>query len=80
MADGADQVHQLELEIVHLMEEVERYRRAAEDALQQLDWCIDYFTRTKNGRVAQALSANRADIRRRYLKRAGQAASATEGT
>lgn len=80
MADGADQVHQLELEITHLMDEVARYRSAAEDALQQLDWCIDYFTGTKNRRVAQALSANRAEIRRKYLKRAGQAAPATEGT
>jgi hypothetical protein len=79
MVDGADRVNQLELEIVHLMGEVERYRSAAEDALQQLDWCIGYFAGNKNGRVAQALSANRAHIRRQSLKRAEQATPATEG-
>ena len=30
-----------------LMEEVERYRSAAEDTLQQLDWCIGYFAGSK---------------------------------
>ena len=70
MTGDKDRVHELELEVVHLMEEVERYRSAAEDALQQLDWCIGYFAGSRNGRVAQALSANRAHIRRHYLKRA----------
>lgn len=35
-------VAELQREIDHLMEEVERYRSAAEDAIQQLDWCIGY--------------------------------------
>ena len=80
MAEDEDRVHELELEVVHLMEEVERYRSAAEDALQQLDWCIGYFAGTKNGKVAQVLSANRAHIRRQYLKRAEQTAPTAEGT
>ena len=29
--------------IRELEDEVERYRRASEDALQQLDWCIGYL-------------------------------------
>jgi hypothetical protein len=80
MVGETDRAHQLELEAVHLREEVERYRRAAEATLQQLDWCIDYFARTKHRRVAQVLSTNRADIRRRYLERAGQTAPPAEGT
>ena len=80
MAGEMDRARQLELEVAHLMEEVERYRSAAEDALQQLDWCIGYFAGTKNSKVAQALSANRAHIRRQYLKRAEQATPAAEGT
>ena len=80
MAGEMDRAHELELEVAHLMEEVERYRSAAEDALQQLDWCIGYFAGTKNGKVAQALSANRAHIRRQYLKRAEQTTPGAEGT
>lgn len=80
MAGEKDRAHELELEVAHLMEEVERYRSAAEDALQQLDWCIGYFAGTKNGKVAQVLSANRAHIRRQYLKRADQTTPAAEGT
>jgi hypothetical protein len=80
MAGEMDRAHELELEVAHLMEEVERYRSAAEDALQQLDWCIGYFAGTKNGKVAQVLSANRAHIRRQYLKRAEQTTPGAEGS
>lgn len=80
MASELDRAHQLELQMVHLMEEVERYRSAAEDALQQLDWCIGYFAGSKNGRLAQALSANRAHIRRTYLRRAEQATPVADET
>jgi hypothetical protein len=38
-----DRVEEPELEVARLMKEVERYRTAAEEALQQLDWCIGYF-------------------------------------
>jgi hypothetical protein len=78
MTGEPERVHELELEMVHLIEEVERYRSAAEDALQQLDWCIGYFAGSRNGRIAQALSANRAHIRRQYLRRAAQATPAAE--
>ena len=63
------QVAELQQEVDHLMEEVERYRSAAEDALQQLDWCIGYFAGSKKGELAHSLSANRSHIRRTYLRR-----------
>lgn len=36
--------------------DVERYRRATEDALQQLDWCIGYFHGCGKRGIAKALS------------------------
>jgi hypothetical protein len=54
------------------MKEVDRYRSATEDALQQLDWCIGYFTGTNKQTIAKSLGANRAHIRRNLLDRAEQ--------
>jgi hypothetical protein len=69
---------ELEMEIVRLMKEVDRYRTAAEDALQQLDWCIGYFAGAHKAQVAKVLSANRAHIRREFLRRSAQSVSAPE--
>ena len=66
------QVAELEQQVHFLMEEVERYRSAAEDALQQLDWCIGYFAGSNKGALAHALSANRSHIRTKYLRREEQ--------
>jgi hypothetical protein len=44
-------------------DEVERYRRAAEDALQQLDWCIGYLHGIRKTEISRALSRNRSHIR-----------------
>jgi hypothetical protein len=44
-------------------EEVERYRQAAEDALQQLDWCIGYLHGIRKTQISRALSRNRSHIR-----------------
>ena len=63
------EVAELQREVDHLMEEVERYRSAAEDTLQQLDWCIGYFAGSHKGALARALSANRSHIRTKYLRR-----------
>jgi hypothetical protein len=41
----------------------ERYRTAAEDALQQLDWCIGYLHGIGKRRIAGALARNRSAIR-----------------
>lgn len=73
MASDSDRISELEGELDHLMHEVERYRSAAEDALQQLDWCIGYLCGSQKGRIAKVLSANRNHIRREYLRRTTQA-------
>jgi len=46
-------------------DEAERYREAAEATLEQLDWCIGYLHRIRKPALADALSRNRAEIRRR---------------
>ena len=43
--------------------EADRYRRAAEDALQQLDWCIGYLHGIRKVGISRALSRNRSQIR-----------------
>jgi hypothetical protein len=47
--------------------ESERYRRAALEALGQLDWCIDYLYGLRKTDIARTLSRNRT----RIIKRAG---------
>jgi len=56
----------------HLDWEIERYRRAAEDALQQLDWCIGYLHGIRKLEVSRALAKNRSYIRSRLLEREEQ--------
>ena len=62
-------LQELEEQVVDLMEEIDRYRTACEDALQQLDWCIGYFTGCNKRSVARSLAANRSTIRRHLLHR-----------
>jgi hypothetical protein len=47
--------------------ESERYRRAAIEALSQLEWCIDYLYGLRKAEIARTLSRNRT----RILERAG---------
>jgi hypothetical protein len=58
--------------IRELENEVERFRRASEDALQQLDWCIGYLHGSGKKAVARAISKNREYIRTNLLKRSEQ--------
>ena len=51
-------------------EELERYRQAAEDALQQLDWCIGYLHGIRKVKISRALARNRSHIRTELLRRA----------
>jgi hypothetical protein len=53
-------------------QEVERYRQAAEDALQQLDWCIGYLHGIRKVQVSRALAKNRSFIRSRLMEREEQ--------
>ena len=69
MNSDTDQVAELEHEVERLMHEVDRYRTATEDTMQQLDWCIGYFTGCNKPRIAKSLGANRAYIRRHLMER-----------
>jgi hypothetical protein len=59
-------------------DELERYRRAAEDALQQLDWCIGYLHGIKKVEISRALAKNRSHIRTQLLKREEEPVPAQE--
>ena len=45
-----------------------RYRRAAEDALQQLDWAIGYLHGIRKTEISRALARNRSFIRRQLMR------------
>jgi hypothetical protein len=45
--------------------DAERYRAAADEALNQLDWCIAYLYRIRKPKLAAAVARNRAEIKRR---------------
>ncbi|HKN93450.1 MAG TPA: hypothetical protein VJU60_03885 [Thermoleophilaceae bacterium] len=51
-------------------DEAERYRRAADDALQQLDWAIGYLHGIRKTEISRALARNRSFIRKRLMGRA----------
>jgi hypothetical protein len=40
-------------------DQAEQYRQAAEDALQQLDWCIGYLHGIRKGKISRQLAKNR---------------------
>jgi hypothetical protein len=44
-----------------------RYRQAAEDALQQLDWTIGYLHGIRKTEISKALAKNRSFIRKRLM-------------
>jgi hypothetical protein len=46
----------------------ERYRLAAEDALQQLDWCIGYLHGIRKAKISRQLAKNRNFIKRNLMK------------
>ena len=50
--------------------EADRYRKAAEDALQQLDWAIGYLHGIRKVDISKALAKNRSFIRRELMGRA----------
>jgi hypothetical protein len=53
-------------------DELERYRQAAEDALQQLDWCIGYLHGIRKSEISRALAKNRSQIRTQLMRRPEQ--------
>ena len=48
-------------------EDADRYRTAAEDALQQLDWAIGYLHGIHKTEISRALAKNRSYIRRQLM-------------
>ena len=52
--------------------EVDRYRQAADDALQQLDWAIGYLHGIRKVEISRVLSRNRSVIRRNLRGEAEQ--------
>jgi hypothetical protein len=48
-------------------QEPDRYRRAAEDALQQLDWAIGYLHGIRKTDISKALAKNRSFIRSQLM-------------
>jgi hypothetical protein len=48
--------------------DAERYRQAAEDALQQLDWCIGYLHGIRKAELSARLAKNRTQIKRSLMK------------
>jgi hypothetical protein len=44
--------------------EAERYKQAATDALEMVDWCIGYFVGSHKGSIAAQLAKSRAHIRK----------------
>jgi hypothetical protein len=50
----------------------ERYRQAAEDALQQLDWCIGYLHGIRKGTISSQLARNRRYIRQNLMREAAE--------
>jgi hypothetical protein len=49
-------------------DETDRYRQAAEDALQQLDWCIGYLHGIHKTKISSQLAKNRTFIKRNLMK------------
>ena len=60
------------------LDELERYRQAAEDALQQLDWCIGYLHGIRKTDISRALAKNRSHIRTQLLRRPEEPVPAQE--
>ena len=59
-------------------DEAERYRRAAEDALQQLDWCIGYLHGIRKVGISRTLARNRSYIRTQLMDEPEQPLPAEE--
>ena len=57
----------------------ERYRRAATDALEMLDWSIGYLVGTHKDRIASQLARNRSYIREQLLQEPAEPVPTSKG-
>jgi hypothetical protein len=53
-------------------DDTDRYRQAAHDALEQLDWCIGYLHGIHKTKISSQLAKNRAHIKRNLMQEAEQ--------
>jgi hypothetical protein len=60
--------------------EADRYRKAAEDALQQLDWVIGYLHGIRKLEISRALAKNRSHIRTQLMGRDEEALPTQESS
>ena len=72
MLSEADQIKELELEVERLHDDLNRYRNACYDSMQQLSWCIGCLAGNRRPAQAEAMAQNLAYIRRSVLNRAPQ--------
>lgn len=49
-------------------DETERYRQAAHQALDQLDWCVEYFRRIRKPTISKQIARNRSAIAQRLVR------------
>jgi len=52
-------------------DEIARYRLAAEETLEQLQWCVNYLHRARKPRIAEVIDKNRLQIRRQMSANGG---------
>lgn len=58
-------------------EEAARYREAAHQALNQLDWCVEYFRSIRKRKVATQVAKNRSAIAQTLARRDADTRSRT---
>jgi hypothetical protein len=51
--------------------EAERYRRATQMTLEQIDWCVEYLRSIRKTRISKQLAKNRSAIAARLPPREG---------
>lgn len=59
--------------------DVDRYRQAATDALEMVDWCIGYLVGTRKDGIASQLAQNRKYIREQLLREPEEAVPTSKG-
>ena len=59
-------------------DETDRYKQAAEDALQQLDWVIGYLHGIRKTQLSAKLAQNRTYIKRNLMKEPTRPLPSTE--
>jgi hypothetical protein len=64
MKTDEDQINELEGQVERMQHEVDQYRRATEDCLQELGWCSGYFAGIRQRGIGCALAFNVGQIRR----------------